>query len=360
MKKILVIQNKYIGDVLIASVIAQNIKRVYPDCHVTYLVYDYCAGVIENHPHIDDILTTNESWLKKSFNLVSLVREIRHKSFDIIFDPYSKFQSRLICLFSKAPIRVGFKKRKFAISLPYYTNKISQVEKKIRACGKSIEDRLALVLNVVDLKIEHVDDKPKIYLTDEEQKYESNLFERPHVIIGILGSTPEKSLPKKYVVEIVNFLTFNYNFQIIFNYAPNQKALAQEIFEQCDNQEKISIDIYENSIRGFVKLMGKARLLIANEGGSVHIAKALNKPTFTIFSPYELKDHWASFDDGEFHASVHLFEEKPEIFPEMTRQNRRKIEANPEIYYNAFKPELVFPKLKVFLENHKNILNTSN
>lgn len=47
MKKILVIQNKRIGDVLIASVIAQNMKKIYPDSLIDYLVYDYTVGVIK-------------------------------------------------------------------------------------------------------------------------------------------------------------------------------------------------------------------------------------------------------------------------------------------------------------------------
>jgi len=52
MKKILVIQNKRIGDVLIASLIATNIKKIYPDSRVDYMVYDYTTGVIENNPAI--------------------------------------------------------------------------------------------------------------------------------------------------------------------------------------------------------------------------------------------------------------------------------------------------------------------
>ena len=54
----------------------------------------------------------------------------------------------------------------------------------------------------------------------------------------------------------------------------------------ASNKRAIIFDIYESNIRGFISLMNQCELLIANEGGSVHIAKALDKPTFTIFSPY--------------------------------------------------------------------------
>ena len=65
MKKILVIQNKRIGDVLISSVIANNIKKVFPKCEVTYFVYDYTTGVLAHNPNIDCVISVKEKELKK-------------------------------------------------------------------------------------------------------------------------------------------------------------------------------------------------------------------------------------------------------------------------------------------------------
>ena len=70
MKKILVIQNKRIGDVLIASLIAANIKKIIPNSRIDYFVYDYTTGVIENNPNIDRIIPLKEKELKKISNLI--------------------------------------------------------------------------------------------------------------------------------------------------------------------------------------------------------------------------------------------------------------------------------------------------
>ncbi|MGB1450140.1 MAG: glycosyltransferase family 9 protein, partial [Marinirhabdus sp.] len=108
MVKILVIQNKRIGDVLIASTIATNVKKHRPDAHISYLVYDYTAGVIENHPHIDRVVTVNAKELKKIGELCRVIAAIRREKYDIVFDPYAKIQSRIICLFSGVKKRIGF------------------------------------------------------------------------------------------------------------------------------------------------------------------------------------------------------------------------------------------------------------
>ena len=111
MKKILVIQNKRIGDVLISSVIANNIKKVFPNSSVTYFVYDYTVGVLENNPNIDHIIQVKDKELKKVPNLIKVIRRIRKNDYDIIFDPYAKYQSRMKCLFSGASYRNGLKRK---------------------------------------------------------------------------------------------------------------------------------------------------------------------------------------------------------------------------------------------------------
>jgi heptosyltransferase-2 len=352
MKKILVIQNKRIGDVLIASVIAQNMKIIYPNSQIDFLVYDYTVGVIENNPAIDHIIEVNDKELKKLSNLKQLIQTVKKREYDIIFDPYSKLQSRLVCYFSKAPIRIGFQKRGKNPLFKFYTHNIPFLTEKTKICGKAIEDRINMVTSVFDISKDKIDYEPKIVLTEVEKQYNKlEKYNKPSIMLGILGSTPQKSMPYEYIVELIDFITDNYQVNVLFNYAPNQKEDALSIYNDCKNKDNIIIDIYEDSIRGFIKLMNKCELLVGNEGGIVHISKAINKPTFTIFSPYVMKDHWASFEDGKKHASIHLLDEKPDLFS-TDREERRKIEEDPSYMYKQLTPEMIIPKLDAFLKLH--------
>ncbi|WP_415374494.1 glycosyltransferase family 9 protein [Patiriisocius sp. Uisw_017] len=350
-KQILVIQNKRIGDVLISSVIANNIKKVFPKSHLTYLVYDYTTGVLEQNPNIDAIISVKERVLKKPLELLKMIYRMRKTNYDIIFDPYSKFQSRIICLFSKAEYRIGLKRAHKELKLPFYTHPISFLENRSKNCGKAIEDRINMVASVFDLP--QPDYVPKITLTQKEQAYNpvANL-KKPVLMLGVLGSTPQKSMPYLYIAEIINHITATYNATILFNYAPHQRPEAIKIYELCKNKESINLDIYEDSIRGFIKLMNHCDMLVSNEGGSVHITKALDKPTFTIYSPYVNKEHWCSFEDGKAHDSIHLLEEKPDLFNTFTLEERRKIEENPNELYGKLTPTMILEKLNPFLKYH--------
>src|SRR5690606_5185024 len=114
----------------------------------------------------------------------------------------------------------------------------------------------------------------------------------------------------------------------------------------------INLDIYEDSIRGFCALLNSCDLLIANEGGSVHIAKALDIPTFTIYSPFIDKGDWSSFEDGIEHQSIHLLEEDPSAYSQFTRDSLKVIEENSENMDRRLTPRMILNKMKPFLAHH--------
>ena len=54
--KILVIQQKMIGDVLASTVICNNLRTIYPESQIDYLIYPFTKPVVENNPNIDNII----------------------------------------------------------------------------------------------------------------------------------------------------------------------------------------------------------------------------------------------------------------------------------------------------------------
>jgi heptosyltransferase-2 len=348
--KILIIQNKRIGDVLISSVIANNYKAKYPDSEIHLMSYDYTQGVVLNNPNIDKLIPLDEKELKKIGNLYKLILEVRKENYSIIFDPYSKLQSRLICKFGGAKITVGHKSRKKIGNLGYYTNPVSILKHKTLPCGKAIEDRIHL-LKQVDT-FENIDYEPKIFLTDAEKSQNPlvNYADKKVIMMGILGSTPQKSMPYEYVAEIVDYIALNFGYYMLFNFAPNQKEEADKIYELCTQKQNVILDVHAKTIREFAVLMSKCDALVSNEGGTVHIAKAVNKPTFTIFSPYIHKEDWSSFEDGKFHTSVHLLDFLPNAISELSYEKNKEIEKNPRAMYLKLTPEIILPVLDSFLK----------
>jgi heptosyltransferase-2 len=351
--KILVIQQKMIGDVLVSSIICNNLRLAYPEAQIDYLVYESTIPVLEGNPNIDNVLIFQEKHRKSKREFLNLALEIRSFKYDILIDAYSKLESWLIVLLSGAKRKISYKKvgRTFL-----YTNNVPFAEFPKTNLGLAIERRLSL-LEPLDLKIE-VDPFPKLYVTEKENQDALALFEhhylrkdRKTVMISLLGSEKLKTYPLQYMAKVVDSIADNQEVNILFNYFPKQISDAKTVFEACkpSTQEKIYFDLLGNDLRSFIAIMNNCDLIIGNDGGAINMAKAIGKPSFIIFSPWIEKKIWATIEDGVHHISVHLNDFKPKLLASKTE---KELKNNALSLYQEFEPELFRDKMKLFLKQN--------
>ena len=138
---------------------------------------------------------------------------------------------------------------------------------------------------------------------------------------------------------------------ILFNYFPKQIKQAETILNLCSDKtkSKIYFDLLGSDLRSFIAIMNECDAIIGNDGGAINMAKALNKPSFIIFSPWIEKKMWATFEDGINHSSVHLEDYQPNLFREKTE---KELKDEAENLYLELKPELIIPKLELFASYH--------
>lgn len=351
--KILVIQQKMIGDVLVSSIICNNLRKAYPEAQIDYLVYASTIPVLAGNPNIDNVLIFQEKHRKSKREFLNLAHEIRGLKYDLLIDAYSKLESWLIVMLSDAKRKISYKK--FGRTFLYTDNVPFEAFPKTKL-GLAIERRLSL-LEPLDLKIE-VDPLPKLYVSDSENQNAIALFEYHHlkkdrktVMISLLGSEKLKTYPLEYMAKVIDFIADNHEVNILFNYFPKQISDAKTIFDTCkpSTQENIYFDLFGNDLRSFIAIMSNCDLIIGNDGGAINMAKALGKPSFIIFSPWIEKKIWATLEDGKHHISVHLNDFKAELFAGKTENELKK---NTLSLYQEFEPELFKDKIELFLKQN--------
>ena len=342
-----------IGDVLVSSIICNNLRKIYPNAQIDYLVYESTIPVLQGNPNIDNVLVFQEKHRKSKREFLNLALEIREIKYDILIDAYSKLESWLIVLLSGAKRKISYKKfgRTFL-----YTDNVPFAEFPKTNLGLAIERRLSL-LEPLDLKIE-LDPLPKLYVTDKENQDALALFEyhqlkkdRKTVMISLLGSENLKTYPLKYMAKVVDFIADNQEVNILFNYIPKQINDAKTIFDACkpSTQEKIYFNLLGGDLRGFMAIMNNCDLIIGNDGGAINMAKALGKSSFIIFSPWIEKKIWATLEDGLQHISVHLNDFKPKLLASKTDKEIKKEALS---LYQEFEPELFKDKIELFLRQN--------
>nr|WP_315198787.1 glycosyltransferase family 9 protein [uncultured Flavobacterium sp.] len=323
--KILVIQQKMIGDVLISSIICNNLRKAYPKAQIDYLVYESTTPVLEGNNSIDNIILFQEKHRKSKAAFFKLALEIRATNYDLLIDAYSKLESWLIVFLSGAKRKISYKKKGRTF---LYTDNVLFEEFPKTNLGLAIERRLSL-LEPLNLKTE-IDPLPKLFVTEKENHQALQLFEqhnlnkdRKTIMISLLGSEKLKTYPLEYMAKVVDTIADNQDVNILFNYFPKQIEDAKLVLNSCKitTQEKIYFNLLGNDLRSFIAIMNQCDLIIGNDGGAINMAKALEKPSFIIFSPWIEKKIWATFEDGLAHSSVHLNDFKTELFFGVSEKN---------------------------------------
>lgn len=308
MKKILVIQLKQIGDVLLSSPICNTLKKNYPDSQIDYIVYDYTAGVVENNPKIDNIIKISSKERENKLEFIKLLMKL--PKYDICINIQGKIEGLLITLFSRAKMKISWNKKGWRIlhTHPVDTDK----QMKITGAGNTIDGRLALLSPLGSLDY---DRDLKIWIRNEEKKNIRKIMEsaginleKPIISFGVTSRREFRIWPKDRFAKLIDFLYEKYGIQAILFYAPNDKKYNSEeehcnsVKELVQNKEAVFTNIKTKSARELIVLLAESDMYIGNDNGPRHFAQAVDTPSFAIFTTLNNKKSFCPHDNPRHKA----------------------------------------------------------
>src|ERR1035437_769966 len=112
-KNLLIVRTDRIGDVVLSLPLAELVKKLYPDCRITFLLKNYTKSLAEGHPFIDNILILNEK--NNKISLLNNIRQIKKNSYDVAIVVYPTFITSLIIFLSGIHKRIGTGYRWYSI-----------------------------------------------------------------------------------------------------------------------------------------------------------------------------------------------------------------------------------------------------
>ncbi|QZT38159.1 glycosyltransferase family 9 protein [Halosquirtibacter xylanolyticus] len=352
--KILVIQQKRIGDVLVSTVLCNNLRKAYPDATIDYLVFDFTKEVVIGNPNIDETILFDDAD-RKGVALLRFALKIRRRHYDYIIDPYSKFDSWVITALSGVKHRISFKNRLglYTQALPPKTNRLD------RSFGEVIANRLNLLTPLLgeDFDFDYI---PKIFLKAGEREIGQKILssygisvEQPIIMIGVLGSVENKTYPTEYIKTVIDKINKGFEGTILFNYYKNDVEKAKELYYSLERKDNVCWETGGKSLRELAQMLSHVDLYIGNDCGHPHIAKSLSIPTFTFFAPQIDPDLWGILECLPIHNSAHLRDWESDYKTNYKSEELK--ERNSELYHKML-PEDLYQKIINHLQKN-NILN---
>ena len=353
MKKVLVIQQKMIGDVLASTLLCEHLKIHFPEAQVHFLINEHTRAVVDGNPFIDKIVIFKNEFKKEKTQFYRFLKEIKKEQYDVVIDVYCKLESNLISYFTKAAIKISYKKwySKFI-----YSHLFTYSQNPYTKLGLAIENRLLLLSPLIpELKKPNL--APKIFLSTEEVIAAKNLLSKYQIatakkliMIGILGSNPIKSYPLAYLAKVIDYITEKHEVTLLFNYMPSQKSTVLELLKLCStkSREAIKEGLFCPSLREFLGLLSICDAYVGNEGGATNMSKALGIPNFSIFSPWISKKAWLTYNENPSNRAIHLSDYIEKDLNQIPKKERKK---NSIELYQLLKPAYFKEELLAFLKS---------
>lgn len=116
MLKVLIVKTSALGDLVQIFPAIKAIKRIAPEASIDWVVEKASAPIAKAHPDISEVIVLDsKKWRKNPFHSLGEVaasaRQLRVKSYDVLFDFQSNTKSALITLLAKSKQKIGYNKK---------------------------------------------------------------------------------------------------------------------------------------------------------------------------------------------------------------------------------------------------------
>ncbi|AQG81032.1 glycosyltransferase family 9 protein [Spirosoma montaniterrae] len=296
--RFLIIQTAFIGDVILATALLEQLHQARPDARIDLLVRRGNEGLLANHPFLNEVLI----WEKKTNkygSLWQLLQTIRTRRYNAVLNLQRYGTTGLLTAFSRAEIRIGFNKNPFS---RFFTHR---VEHRF-APGVHEVDRNAQMLHALTLTpgpsprtgegsntpgssplsrsgrgAGGEGTRPKLYPSPADYDAVKSYQAQPYVCIAPTSVWFTKQYPAERWAELIGALPDTTMVYLLG--APADVAACEHIREQSQQANRVVVLAGQLSLLQSAALQQGAAMNYVNDSAPLHLCSAMNAPTTAVF-----------------------------------------------------------------------------
>ena len=278
--KIAIVKLSALGDIVHAMVALQFIKARFPDSQIDWLVEARFADLLQDNPHISNILTVNLKAAKTHkfaiFNEIKTVKQYAQADYDLVIDAQGLLKSAIAARFLGKNV-AGFDKHSIRESLAslFYKQKVSCAYDE-----NTIDRNCAVLAEPLGFSISHTEilnKEPFLFFHEPNVDFSHFLQRNLKNVVFVIGSTwASRNYPAEKFVQVANAL--QQNCLVIWGNESEREAA-----EKMAVQSEFIRILPALNLNDLKALLSQVDLVIGNDTGPTHIAWGLNTPSITLF-----------------------------------------------------------------------------
>jgi predicted lipopolysaccharide heptosyltransferase III len=284
--KILLLQLKRIGDLILTTPAIAALRQTYPDAHITLAVSNECAELLPAITNVDRVLIA-----RRNLRDVAMVSSVAGKRFDYCIDFTRNDRSAFLTLLSGARRRVA----------SYRVREQSKTRARVYTdlVGVRVRDMHTIDYNLAlldPLGVRAASSAPQLDLPRTAREKADRLrrdwkITRPYVILHPGSARREKLWDAARWAEVIGHFRQDNELDLVLTSGPSadEQAYITEITKRM--RHKISDLSGKTDLRTLAALIGQAQLLVTVDSAPVHLAAATHTPQVILFGPTN-PFHW--------------------------------------------------------------------
>jgi len=282
--RIILIRLSALGDIVHTWPLAVAIRTANPQAHLTWIVEEPLAPLVEDHPAVDAVLTVATGrWRKQPFSsrtraeVAAFKSRVHELQPDLSIDAQGTLKSGLITRWCKAPRRVGLARpwRRETVAGLAYTESLpgSSTQRHV------IATNLELVRSVGGEPPARPTQPDGRWLLDDAQPEHTDSRENEHSVILPGAGQPEKILSATILADTARFLVSS-GMDVVVAWGPSERDRGGEIVELGGAGIRLAPP---TNLIELTALLGSAVVVVGGDTGPVHLAASLGVPTLAVF-----------------------------------------------------------------------------
>jgi heptosyltransferase-2 len=264
--KFLIIQTAFIGDVVLATPIAEALAQL-DKTEVHFLVRKGNESLLENNPFIDRVWIWNKQQ-NKLRNLFQLGNEIRNEKFDCVINLQRFGSTGFLTWRSGALKKIGFQENPFSFC---FTSKFKH---EVNNGHHEVNRNLELLREFVP-----GDFPPRLFPSVKNFETVAEFKSKPYVCVAPSSVWFTKQWPKANFIQLVKELSKKHHVFLLG--AKSDFDLCEEV-RGVDNLNTTNL-CGKLSFLESAALMRDAAMNFVNDSAPMHFASAMNAPTTAFF-----------------------------------------------------------------------------
>jgi heptosyltransferase-2 len=266
MKKFLLIQTSFIGDVILATALLESLHAKFPDAKISFMLRKGNEMLLENHPFLENLYVWDKKNKYKS--LFDILKKVRAEKFDAVFNLQRFATTGLFTALCGAKETRGFVKNPFSF---LFDKKFSHEYKKT---WHEINRNFCLAEDLCGNTFE----KPRLYPQKIDFETIAEYQTEKYICLAPSSVWFTKQFPVKKWLEVLHYL--NFKGKIFLLGAKSDVNLCENLSRELQNAEILAGKL---TFLQSAALMQKAEMNFANDSSPLHLAAAVNAKITAVF-----------------------------------------------------------------------------